>query len=96
VRRRQFIGLLAGVVVARPLGARAQLPDPVRRVGLIGYAEKDPETQARLAAFREGLEHHGWTEGRNLHVDYRFAPAGPNEAQRHAKETCRATQPKAH
>src|SRR5258705_10521658 len=53
---------------------------------LIGYAENDLETQARLAAFRQGLECLGWTEGRNGRVDYRFAPSGPEEAQRFAKE----------
>jgi putative ABC transport system substrate-binding protein len=53
---------------------------------LIGYTENDPETQARLAAFRQGLDHLGWTEGRNVRIDYRFAPAGPDQAQRFAKE----------
>ena len=87
MRRRQFISLLVGVAATRPLSTRAEQPGRVRRVGmLIGYAEKDPETQARLAAFRQGLEHLGWTEGGNLHVDYRFAPAGPDQAQRLAKE----------
>jgi putative tryptophan/tyrosine transport system substrate-binding protein len=47
--------------------ARAQQSERVRRIGmLIGYAEKDAETQARLAAFRQGLEHLGWAEGRNV------------------------------
>jgi putative ABC transport system substrate-binding protein len=53
---------------------------------LIGYAENDQETQARLAAFRQELEHLGWTEGRNVRIDYRFAPAGPDQAQRFANE----------
>jgi putative ABC transport system substrate-binding protein len=53
---------------------------------LVGYAENDSETQARLAAFRQGLEHLGWTEGRIIRIDYRFAPAGPDQAQRCAKE----------
>ena len=53
---------------------------------LIGYAEDDQETQARLAAFRQGLERLGWTEGRNVRIDYRFAPAGPDQAQLYAKE----------
>ena len=87
MRRREFITLLGGAAAVLPLAARAQQPGQVRRVGmLIGYTENDLETQARLAAFRQGLEHLGWTEGRNVRIDYRFAPAGPDQAQRFAKE----------
>jgi putative tryptophan/tyrosine transport system substrate-binding protein len=53
---------------------------------LIGYEEKDPETQARVAAFRQELEQLGWKGGRNVRIDYRFAPASPDEAQLFAKE----------
>src|SRR5262249_44607201 len=42
---------------------------------LIGYAENDPETRARLAAFQQALEQLGWKEGRSVRIDYRFAPA---------------------
>jgi putative ABC transport system substrate-binding protein len=91
MHRRDFITLLGGAAAASaaswPLAARAQQPSQVRRIGmLIGYTENDPETQARLAAFRQGLDHLGWTEGRNVRIDYRFAPAGPDQAQRFAKE----------
>jgi putative tryptophan/tyrosine transport system substrate-binding protein len=59
MKRRDFITLV-GSAAARPLAARAQQPAQVRRVGvLIGYAENDPETQARLLAFRQGLDHLG-------------------------------------
>jgi putative ABC transport system substrate-binding protein len=86
VRRRDFILALGGAAAAWPLTARAQ-GGQVRRIGmLIGYAENDLETQARLAAFRQELEHLGWTEGRNVRIDCRFAPAGPDQAQRLAKE----------
>ena len=48
----------------------------MRRIGvLIGYAEDDPETKARLAGFRQGLGKRGWSEGRNVQIDYRFASA---------------------
>jgi putative ABC transport system substrate-binding protein len=58
----------------------------MRRIGvLMALAEDDPETKARLAGFRQGLEKRGWSEGRNLHVDTRFAPAGA-QAQSLAKE----------
>jgi putative ABC transport system substrate-binding protein len=87
MKRRDFITLLGGAAVVWPLAARAQPPDRGRRIGmLIGYAEDDQETQARLAAFRQGLERLGWTEGRNVRIDYRFAPAGPDQAQLYAKE----------
>jgi putative ABC transport system substrate-binding protein len=86
MRRREFISLLGGAAAALPLAARAQQPDGMRRIGvLMGLAEDDPETKARLSAFRQGLEKRGWTEGRNVRIDYRFALAGA-QAQVLAKE----------
>jgi putative ABC transport system substrate-binding protein len=86
MRRRAFITLL-GSAAAWPLTAGAQQSDQLRRVGmLIGYAENDRETQDRIAAFRQELERLGWTEGRNVRIDYRFAPAGPDQAKLFAKE----------
>ena len=85
MKRREFITLLGGAA-ASPLAARAQQADQVAIGMLIGNAEDDPETQARLAAFREGLGQLGWIEGRNVRIDYRFAPAGPAQAQLFAKE----------
>ena len=85
MRRREFITLI-GTAVAGPLTARAQQPDRMRRIGvLMGFAEDDPDTKARLAGLRQGLERLGWSEGRNVRVDYRFAPAG-TQAQVLAKE----------
>ena len=76
MKRREFITLLGGAVAAWPLAARAQPPDRVRRVGvLIALPENDPELQKWIAAFQRGLEKLGWSEGRNLQLDYRFAPA---------------------
>ena len=86
MNRREFITLLGGAA-AWPLAARAQQPDQVPAIGmLMGYAEDDPETQARLAGFREGLGELGWIEGRNVRIDYRFAPWGPDQAQAFANE----------
>jgi len=69
-----FITLLGSAVAAWPLAARAQQPDRVRRIGvLMGVSGDDPETKARIAAFRWGLERRGWLEGRNVHLDYRFS-----------------------
>jgi putative ABC transport system substrate-binding protein len=86
VKRRNFITLLGGAAAAWPLAARAQQPDGMRRIGvLVGLAEDDPEINARLAAFRQGLDKRGWSEGRNVRIDYRFAPASA-QAQVLAKE----------
>jgi putative tryptophan/tyrosine transport system substrate-binding protein len=87
MRRRDVVALLASAAAAWPLAARSQQSAQVRRVGmLIGYEEKDPETQARVATFRQTLEQLGWKEGRNIRINYRFAPASPDEAQLFAKE----------
>jgi putative tryptophan/tyrosine transport system substrate-binding protein len=72
MRRREFI---AGLAVAWPLVTRAQQGERVRRIGLLtGLAADDPEMQARIAALRQGLERLGWSESRNLRIDYRYAP----------------------
>ena len=88
MRRREFIILLGGAVVSWPLAARAQQPDRVRRIGvLMGFAENDSQAQAMIAAFREGLEKLGWTEGRKTRIDSRWtAPADAESRQRFAKE----------
>ena len=76
MKRRTFITLLGGAAAAWPLAARAQEPDRVRRIGVLtAFAEDDSEIRARLAAFRQGLEKRGWSEGRNVRIVYRFAPA---------------------
>ncbi len=87
MRRREFISLLGGVA-AWPLNARAQQADGVRRIGvLMGYAESDREGQAFVAAFREGLQKLGWTEGRNIRIETRWAaPDDAESRQRFAKE----------
>src|SRR5437868_6985779 len=84
MRRRDFLGVVGSA--AFPMAARAQEPDRVRRIGvLVGLAEDDPETKLRLAPFQQGLDRLGWSEGRNVRVDYRFAPAGAH-AQPLARE----------
>jgi putative tryptophan/tyrosine transport system substrate-binding protein len=88
MRRREFISLLGGATAAWPLAARAQQPDRIRRIGVLaGLAEDDPEMTARLAGFRQGLEKRGWSEGRNVRIDYRYAPeSSADRAQVLAKE----------
>jgi putative ABC transport system substrate-binding protein len=89
VRRREFISLLAGAAATaahlQPLAARAQ--QPMRRVGvLMGVTESDPEGRARLAAFRQGLAELGWTDGRNLRVEYRWAGGDLDRIRAYAAE----------
>jgi putative tryptophan/tyrosine transport system substrate-binding protein len=75
IGRRKFLATLGGAA-AWPLAVRAEQPDGMRRIGvLMGLAEDDPEIRARFAAFRQGLEKRGWSEGRNVRIDTRFAPA---------------------
>ena len=93
MKRREFITLLGGAAATWPLAARAQQPDRMRRIGmLIGYAEDDPETKMRLAAFRQRLEKRGWSEGRNVQIEIRFAAASADKYEPLAKELV-ATQP---
>ena len=69
-----------------PLAAGAQQSEGMRRIGVLGgFAENDPEMKARLAGFRQGLERLGWSEGRNVRIHYRFAPAGTGQEQALAK-----------
>jgi putative ABC transport system substrate-binding protein len=86
VHRRKFLTLLGGAATAWPFAARAQHAGEMRRIGvLMSFAESDPQAQARVAAFRKGLQEFGWAEGRNIHIDIRWA----NDAalmQRFAKE----------
>jgi ABC-type uncharacterized transport system substrate-binding protein len=73
MRRREFIRLLGGATAAWPLAARAQQADRVRRVGmLILYSQTDREGQARIAAFLDTLQRLGWTDGRNVRIEYRW------------------------
>ena len=88
MRRRDFIAGITGLSAAWPLAARAQQPDGVRQIGvLMGYAESDSDAQARVAAFRDGLQKLGWAEGRNIRIDTRWPiPADLESMQRFAKE----------
>jgi putative tryptophan/tyrosine transport system substrate-binding protein len=88
-KRRQLITLLGGAAVW-PLLARAQQGGE-RRIGvLMGMVDNDPEARLRIAAFRQGLREIGWTEGRNLHIELRWAADQPNLARTYAAELVRA------
>jgi putative ABC transport system substrate-binding protein len=86
MRRRAFIAGLAGVA-ALPLSAHAQQGERMRRIGvLLNAAADDAEYQARLGAFLQALALLGWTIGRNLRIDTRWATASAAEIRRHAAE----------
>ncbi len=79
--------LLGGAATAWPVVARAQQRDEVRRIGvLLNLPEHDPEAVARNAAFRQKLQELGWTEGRNLRIDYRWGPGDSELYRRYAEE----------
>ena len=77
MRRREFIAGL-GSAAAWPVAARAQQGERTRHIGvLMGLVENDPEAQARITTLRQGLQELGWSEGRNLLIDYRWGAAIP-------------------
>jgi len=87
VKRREFITLLGGAAAARPLAARAQPGERVRRIGvLMNLAADDPEAPARVAAFAQGLGELGWTIGRNVRIDYRWGAGDTEHFRRYAAE----------
>jgi putative tryptophan/tyrosine transport system substrate-binding protein len=86
MKRRKFIILLGGAA-AWPLAARAQQGERVRRIGvLMTQAADDPEGQARVAAFLQGLRELGWIEGRNVRLDYRWGGGDVARIRRDAVE----------
>jgi putative tryptophan/tyrosine transport system substrate-binding protein len=85
MKRREFLTLLGGAAVTWPVAAGAQQVDGIRRIGVLTYwTADDAEGQARLAAFAQALKQLGWSEGRNLRIDTRWANA--DDIRRHAAE----------
>jgi ABC-type uncharacterized transport system substrate-binding protein len=86
MQRRDFITLLGGAV-ALPLAARAQESERMRRIGvLLPGTAADAEYQARMAAFLQGLQQLGWTDGRNVRVGIRYAAGDANLIRKYAAE----------
>jgi putative tryptophan/tyrosine transport system substrate-binding protein len=86
IRRREFL-LLGGGAATWPIAARAQQPERVRLVGIILPATADDvEFQARVGAFLQGLQQLGWSIGRNVRIDTRWATANEGDIRRHAAE----------
>src|SRR5215467_16312960 len=87
MRRREFITLLSGAAAAWPLVARAQQGERMRRIGiLLPAAADDALFQTRVGAFQQELALLGWTIGRNLRIDIRWATSTAAEIRRHAAE----------
>jgi putative ABC transport system substrate-binding protein len=87
MQRREFITLFGVAALAGPRAARAQQADRMRRVGvLMSRAAGDPEEQARFAGFLQGLQKLGWTDGRNVRIDYRWAAADADRSRTYAAE----------
>jgi putative tryptophan/tyrosine transport system substrate-binding protein len=87
MRRRDFVTLLSGAAAGWPLAARAQQGERIRRIGVLNpFAENDPAVQANITAFRQALEKLGWTDGRNVRIDYRWGGADPGRIRAQANE----------
>ncbi|HZN29047.1 MAG TPA: ABC transporter substrate-binding protein [Xanthobacteraceae bacterium] len=87
MRRREFIALIGGAAAAWPLAARAQQPERVRRIGvLMPHTQDNPVGPPRIAALLQELQQLGWTVGRNLEVDVRWAGPDGDNLRKHAAE----------
>jgi putative tryptophan/tyrosine transport system substrate-binding protein len=91
VKRREFISLLGGAG-AWPLAACAQQRERVRRIGMLmpAYTKTDPEAQARIAAFVDTFQKLGWSEGRNVRIDYRWSGSDADRDKAAAAEFARS------
>ena len=87
MRRLEFITLIGGAAATWPLTARAQQPEPTRRIGvLMNRAADDRDGQARLGAFQQALQQLGWSDGRNVRMDIRWGENDIDRERRYAAE----------
>ena len=87
MKRRSFLTLLGGAAATWPFNVSAQQPFRMRRIGvLLPAAADDPQYQAWVGAFQQGLALLGWTIGRNARIDTRWAAANAADIRRHATE----------
>jgi putative tryptophan/tyrosine transport system substrate-binding protein len=92
MKRRSFITLLGGAAAAWPLAARAQHGERMRRIGvLLPFSADDAESQVRMGAFLQTLALSGWTIGRNLRIDIRWAGINADDIRKHAAELAALT-----
>jgi putative ABC transport system substrate-binding protein len=87
IGRRELLAALSGAILAWPLAARAQQPERVRRIGaLMPFTADDAEGKAIVAALRRGLQELGWTDGRNIRVEYRWGGRNVERTRAYAAE----------
>jgi len=87
LKRRDFMALLGCSAAAWPLAARAQQAERMRRIGVLMPATADDlDGQARIAAFRQGLQQLGWTDGRNVRIDTRWSAGDADDIRKYAAE----------
>jgi putative ABC transport system substrate-binding protein len=85
--RREFVSLVGSAAVAWQIAARAQQPERIRRIGvLMSLAADDPESMARITPFLQALRELGWTDGRNVRIDYRWAAGDADRFRKYATE----------
>ena len=90
MKRREFITLLGGAAATWPLAARGQQGERMRQIGvLMAQAEDDPLARASIKAFQDGLNKLGWTEGRTVRIDYRWAASDPDRMRTYAADLVR-------
>src|SRR5262245_49479968 len=82
MKRREFIGLVGGAAIVKPLAALSQQPERMRRIGVL-LAADERET---LAVFQQELQHLGWTSGRNVQIDVRWPAGDSDRIRRHAED----------
>jgi len=93
MRRREFITLLGGAAAAWPLEARAQQSERVGRIGLLMNTTPDePESQALIVAFAQGLQEAGWSVGRNVRIETRWSTGDASRLRKDAAELVRSTR----
>ena len=87
MKRREFISLIGGVAAGWPFAARAQQTEGMRRIGVLMHSpSNEPEAQARMAAFLQGMQDAGWEVGRNLSIEYRWSVGDRARLSRDARE----------
>src|SRR5437016_5607689 len=87
MRRREFITLVGGAAATWPLAAPGQQPSRIRRIGVLRTeAADDLAGQTHVAAFLQGLEHLGWSVGRNVTIDMRWGAGDANRIRQYAAE----------
>ena len=94
MRRRDVLSLLGGAAASWPVGARGQQKERVRRIGvLMAHPESDREFQDYVRAFRQGLLERGWSEGRNIKLDFRWALLRTRSCGTDLRRSCLSLRP---